>query len=255
MGIDKVADLYKGDGITIAFLDTGISFEFKQKYASRIVSPINLLNNSNDVEDKNGHGTKIITLATGNKNEINYLGVAPNAKIIPIVIADKNGTTTPKLISDGIYYAVQNGADIINISLGSELDSDLIKQACDFAYEMKVLLVSSCGDNGRDKVLFPARYSNVIGIQSQSKTGAIYNKASTGEGVNFLVPGEQIFTCSDQINKYHLSNGSSYSSEIFTGICALLLQKNNNFDLVYDLLMNYTYSTTFLDVPALLDVL
>jgi hypothetical protein len=251
MGLDEVVDTYDGEGITIAFLDTGLYKAIREAYGNRIVSPVNLLDNSTNIEDKGGHGTKVITLATGNNNEIDYYGIASKSKIMPIVVTDSSGITSPALISEGIYYAVNNGANIINISIELQLDNNIVKEACNFAYVHKVLVISSVGDS-RSGVSYPAKYTNVLGVQAQKANGEVYQKVTSSQYFNYLIPGVDLFTCTNKINNYFLSSGSGYSVAIFSGICALLLQKNNNFDVVYELLFSYSSISVFLNVPTLL---
>lgn len=219
----------KGKNVTIAFLDTGIHDELLEKYKNRIVAPYNILEQSTNITDKNGHGTSIICAATCDYKTTGIYGIAPEAKIMPVVVMDELGRAKEQHIIDGIIYAVDNGADIINLSFGSRYESENLKTAIDYAESKGVIVVSAVGDYKEERVLYPAKYDTVIATQSQSKLGIKYKEASWGDEVDILIPGEYIQTLGidSETGKLieHYENGSSVSTALMSGIIALKLSK------------------------------
>lgn len=242
-----------GEGITIAFLDSGLSSEYKNSFEDRIVNPYNFVLDNHNWYDSLGHGTSMIVVASGNYNDIGIWGVAPKSKIMPVIVTDDIGRTDGNILARGIVYAVENGANIINISLGSQLSHSLVEDAINYALDTGVFVVASVGDYSMNKVLYPAKYDGVIAVQAQSKLGGKYVSASWGNEVDFSIPGEQIMSYSLEFRKKQISNGSSISTSIMSGIIALLLEKKDDYELLTNYLNNYKSETTFLNVENLIN--
>lgn len=242
-----------GEGITIAFLDSGLSSEYKNSFEDRIVNPYNFVLDNHNWYDSLGHGTSMIVVASGNYNDIGIWGVAPKSKIMPVIVTDDIGRTDGNILARGIVYAVENGANIINISLGSQLSHSLVEDAINYALDNGVFVVASVGDYSMNKVLYPAKYDGVIAVQAQSKLGGKYVSASWGNEVDFSIPGEQIMSYSLEFRKKQISNGSSISTSIMSGIIALLLEKKDDYELLTNYLNNYKSETTFLNVENLIN--
>lgn len=242
-----------GEGITIAFLDSGLSSEYKNSFEDRIGNPYNFVLDNHNWYDTLGHGTSMIVVASGNYNDIGIWGVAPKSKIMPVIVTDDIGRTDGNILARGIVYAVENGANIINISLGSQLSHSLLEDAINYALDNGVFVVASVGDYSMNKVLYPAKYDGVIAVQAQSKVGGKYVSASWGNEVDFSIPGEQIMSYSLEFRKKQISNGSSISTSIMSGIIALLLEKKDDYELLTNYLNNYKSETTFLNVENLIN--
>lgn len=252
----KLLDDYSGEGITIAFLDTGLDSDLIESFGNNIVSPYNIITKTNDIEDKNGHGTEMICVCACDYHRDGIYGLANKANIMPIVVMDESGRTEGKYIHDGIIYAVDNGADIINLSLGSRIENDLVKEAIDYAYVNDVIVVSSVGDYQEEKVLYPAKYESVIAVQSQSKLGVKYKDASWGNEVDILIPGEFIQTIGFDSNNNKISavyeSGSSISTAYFSSIVAIMIQDNENHTInnLLEYINNYEKKNDFIDIYA-----
>jgi subtilisin len=254
MSFKDVTNENQGEGITIAFLDTGVHHSLLYLYPDSFVKPWNFINNNTDVNDLNGHGTSMVSLLIANYDKSKVHGLAQKVKIMPVVIMDSSGRTNGSLIAEGIHYAVENGANIINLSIGSRLESLEVKEACQYAYNQGVIIVSAVGDYQESKVIYPARYNTTIAVQSQSKLGVIYKDASWGNEVDLLIPGEFIETL--KIDKENdrlipmLENGSSISTSIASGIIAILMSKYPEMTIanIYDYIRSYEKEDIFLNV-------
>lgn len=237
----KLLDNFSGKGITIAFLDTGISNDLAESFGDRIVHPYNVIEENDNISDSNGHGTEMICVSACDYDKNGIYGLAYNSNIMPVVVMDDTGRTDGTYISKGIIYAVDNGADIINLSLGSRLENDLVKKAIEYAYDNNVIVVASVGDYQEEKVLYPAKYDSVIAVQSQSKLGVKYKDSSWGSEVDLLIPGEFIQTLGINLETGNLEtvyeSGSSISTAYLTSIIALMIQENNDYKI--DDLLHY----------------
>lgn len=228
----KLLNNLSGEGITIAFLDSGLHKDLVEQFGSRIVSPFNVIEQNSNINDLSGHGTKMICVSACSYDQQRIYGLAYKANIMPVVVVDASGRTSGEYLSQGIIYAFDHGADIINISLGSRLENTLVKEAIAYAYENNVIVVAAGGDYQEDRVLFPARYETVIAVQAQSKLGVRYKHASWGDSIDLLVPGEFIETLG--INHETLSleivyeSGSSISTAFITSVVALMIQQQEN---------------------------
>jgi|GEM_PF-1954018 len=228
MKLNNVWKKTKGDGVVIAILDSGINKNLEKRVEKQIVSPYNFLEKNTNINDKNGHGTALASILLHNDKETNFFAISPNIKIMPLVVIDESGRIDAKNVSDAIIYAVDHDAQIINMSFGFKITSELIKNAINYAYEKNVFLIAAVGDYEEEKVLFPASNDKVIGVQAQSIYGTRYKKASWGNELNIKIPGENIL-CLNGDDLIEKNSGSSYSTIIFSGILALKLSYDDNF--------------------------
>lgn len=115
--------------ITIAILDTGISEKLQETYKDRIIHPFNVTTQDKDVTDLKGHGTRVASVLMGTVPEIGIYGISQKSKIMPVVIVNSSGTIEPKHLAEAIYYAVNHGANVINISMGSRIEHRVVTEA------------------------------------------------------------------------------------------------------------------------------
>jgi subtilisin family serine protease len=184
----------------------------------------------------------MICIATCNHEDTGIYGIAPQAKVMPLRIFDSHGDTTNSKIAEAILYAVDNGADIINMSFGSYEDSDEVKNAIDYAVMNNVLIICSAGDYISSKTAFPARYGNTISVANLG----VYISGFEYEYIDIFVNAENIeslrFSESQKSLVINYECGSSASTAILSGIIAL---KINN--------MTENKKTEFLNVLIEID--
>ncbi len=220
----NISGLWKdslGENITIAFLDSGMHPDLVEIYGDRVVSPYDFVIESEAMIDYNGHGTEMICIATCNYEDTGIYGIAPKSEVMPLRIFDSNGDTTDERIIEAIHYAVDNGADIINMSFGSYEDSIEVEEAIDYAITNHVFVICSAGDLLNVATAFPARYANTISVG---------NLVDFIDGVNY--PDIDIFIYGEEIESLRYSEtqqflvskyerGSSVSTAILSGIIAI----------------------------------
>lgn len=163
---EKVS-LEERNDIVIAILDSGVDLEHPD-LKDNIIHGYDFVNDDNDPDDDCGHGTHIAGIAAAIiDNQIGIAGIAGGAKIMPVKVLDENGDGTTEEVIEGIIWAVDNGADIINLSLGSEAFSQLEYEAISYAIDNGVVVIAATGNESNHwinedgiKNLFVEKFDN-----------------------------------------------------------------------------------------------
>ena len=209
------------------------------------------INNTPSVRDFNMHGTHVAGIAAAANNGIGIVGANPRALIMPISVMQSDGTGDVATIVKGINYAAQNGADVINMSLGTYANSRAMRQALEKAYQTAVIVAAAGNDFMRidalpkchpgicdPAVMFPAGYSFVLGVQATTQSGALagfsnhdmtgpnYSSASTlqdPDGFNYELsaPGTNMLSTIPG-GKYKVLQGTSMASPLVAGAISAL---------------------------------
>ncbi|MFA6925265.1 MAG: S8 family serine peptidase [Bacteroidales bacterium] len=183
--------------------------------------------------DDNGHGTNVTSIigATGN-NGIGYAGIDWKCKLMIIKALTLDGLGYDSEIAEAIYYAVDNGANVINMSLGSNQSSTIIADAVKYTVSHNVVVVAAMGNSNKEVKNYPAAYDNVIavGAANSDDTRCVWNYAygsSYGSHISVVAPGNIIYGLSNTISNcdVHVS-GTSQATPHVTGIASLLLAQN-----------------------------
>lgn len=226
--------------VIVSIIDSGY-FECKGFCEENIIEKYNAIDDSNNVNDNNGHGTSMLSLLIGFEyNNVKIEGINPKAKVIIVKAIGDDGKAKPDVIAKSIIYSVDKGANIINISMGSRLPNTELEKAVDYASSKGVYIIASAGDMGNSDALYPARYSNAIAIQAQAKSGEKYIYANDIKGKYLKIPGVEIDVASyDYEQKKWFCdqrNGSSISSIIFSGLLSTICEGkiDADFDYLYD---------------------
>jgi len=148
--------------------------------------------------------------------------VAPTALIMPVKVFAADGTATISQIVDGIYWAVDNGANVINMSFSTLTHSDALRQAIDYADDQGVICVAAAGNDGQDEVVFPAAYNTVIDVASTDDQGNRSSFSNFGEAVDLAAPGEAVVTTYPG-QHYAVVWGTSFGAPLVAGGAALLV--------------------------------
>lgn len=208
-----------GSGVRIAVLDTGVA---AHPAFSKALSSLNLVALPGDITALNGHGTAVASIIVG--DDPPTPGVAPGSEIFSIRIANDLGQSDSFLLAKGIIAAVDAGAQLINISMGSFGDSELVRSAIEYARASGALIIAASGNNGLKRVTYPAANDGVIAVGSVdalgnhlefSNTGSQLSISTPGFGVNAAWPGNQAASVS----------GTSFSTPIVSGAIAALMSQ------------------------------
>ncbi len=217
-----------GKGITIAIIDTGIDLKHPD-LVGNIMPGYNSMTGSSDPganRDNNGHGTHVAGIAAAELNGVGIVGVAYQAKIMPIKAMDRDGKGLDDALADGIVWAADHGAKIINLSFGSSEQSDILTHAIAYAVNQGSLLVAATGNFDPETetnpgVNYPAADPKVLAVSAIDQYGQIANYSSTGPQVALAAPGSGIL--SDWLNStYAFADGTSMAAPFVSGEAALI---------------------------------
>jgi thermitase len=220
----------KGDaGTIIAILDTGVD-KTHPDLAGKVLDGYDFANDDNDAADDVWHGTHVAGIAAaGTNNSIGTAGVAWDCSILPVKVTDANGDGYYSWIIDGIIYAADHGAAVINISLGGNVDDPLLKQACQYAHDKGVVIAAAAGNDGTLGVLYPAAYDEaVLAVTASDYNDAVTSFSSYGPEVDVAAPGMWILGPAPQWYvgagnlPYVFGTGTSMASPHVAGMAALL---------------------------------
>ena len=188
-------DFAKGGTETlIAVLDTGID-PGHPDLASKVI-PVgwDFANDDDNPFDDHWHGTHVAGIAAAaTGNGVGVAGAAWNCSVLPVKVVDENGDGYYSWIIDGIIWATDHGADVINLSLGGDVPDPFLEDACKYAHDHDVIVVAAVGNDG-GAVLYPAAYDDyVLAVASSDFNDAISSFSNQGPEVDVAAPGEWIF--------------------------------------------------------------
>jgi hypothetical protein len=213
-----------GKGVKVAILDTGVSSH--SSFGSQI-SSLNLVPLAANLSDWNGHGTAVASLVIG-RGQLTP-GVAPSAEILSIRIADDDGNSNSMLIAKGIVAAVDAGAGLINISLGSYGDSSLVRNAIDYANKAGVMIIASAGNEGLDHLAYPAANQGVIAVGAVDARGTPLAFSNSGDSLAVAAPGLDV-NAAWTGDKAVWFTGTSASAPVVTAAIAAAMSWNGSIE-------------------------
>ena len=235
-----------GRGVTVAVLDTGVQYEEKPErnlpsiqdlQDTEIVPGYNTKDDMEEVWDGNGHGTHVAgTILQDTDNEYGVVGIAPNAALMPVKVLGDSGRGSASSVADGIVFAAKNGADVINMSLGSARYSEIGQEAVDIAHEESVTVVAAAGNGGSRMPSYPAAYDHVIAVSSvqmdrqpapYTQYGPFVDLAAPGGNTNMEGGGilqETVNPRNTTEAKFLAFQGTSMASPHVAGVAALLYE-------------------------------
>ncbi|NOR85017.1 S8 family serine peptidase [archaeon] len=230
-GIEKVNGGTSGDDIIVAVLDTGIDTNHPD-LKNNIIDNNCVAFGYSTCEDDNGHGTHVsgTILANGGPESKGIYGVAPKAGLIAIKVLDSKGRGYTDDIAAGMIYAVDNGANIISMSLGGG-ESSLINNAVTYANNNNVLVVASAGNSGpiEDSIGYPAANPGVVAVAAFDSSNNIADFSSRGindgdwlieaREIEFAAPGVYVLSTMNN-GCYATMSGTSMAAPHIAGIAA-----------------------------------
>ena len=208
--------------IPIAVLDSGADY-LNSDISERLLPCTSYVDNSFSCQDNFGHGTQVISIiAAKPDNGLGTAGITWLNPILPVKISNEEGIATVSTLISGLDHAVKSSAKIAVISLSTEKESEILKQAVEDAIQNGLLIISSGGNTGKEEIRYPAGYDGVIGVGSVNSKEQISDFSNTGSHIKIVSPGEKILVPVLNQNKLELVNGTSFSAPQVAGIAALI---------------------------------
>src|SRR3989304_5274917 len=183
-------DLSTGsDAILISVIDTGVACDHED-LVGKCVAGFDFVNNDPDPFDDHGHGTHVAGIATAvTNNGIGVAGICWTCKIQPVKVLNSGGSGTWDGVAAGNIWATDNGADVINMSLGGSGGSQTMRDAVDYAYSKGVLIFAAAGNSGAEGILCPACYGSVIAVAATDAQDRRASFSTYGIEVELAAPG------------------------------------------------------------------
>ena len=232
-----------GRDIIVAVLDTGIDgshTELKGKIKDRTS-----FTGDSDAGDVNGHGTHVGGIIAANPGDAGITGAAYDCSMLDVKVAGNNGSTDARKVAEGIIWAADHGARVINISLTINSPYPYLEYAVNYAWERNCVIVAAAGNNCSAKPVYPAAYPHVLSVAATGMNDLLAKWSNRGEWVNICAPGAGIYSAVPG-NKYAEKNGTSCSTALVSGEAALLLARavdangdSHTNDEVFDLIVDH----------------
>lgn len=207
--------------VVVAVVDTGVQRSHPDLDA-KIVAGYDFVSGDTAPDDGNGHGTHVAgTAAAETNNGTGGAGTCPNCKIMPVRVLDNNGSGTLTNVANGITWAADNGAHVINLSLGGSGGSTTLSNAVDYAWNKGVFLACAAGNDNTSSPSYPGYYSNCFAVASTNSSDARSSFSNYGSWVEAAAPGESIY--STWLNSgYNTISGTSMATPHVAGLAGLL---------------------------------
>jgi type VII secretion-associated serine protease mycosin len=219
-----------GEGVTVAVVDSGVDSK-QADLAGQVIVPGRdfVMPGGDGTYDPAGHGTSVATLIAGRSDDSGVEGLAPGVKILPVrVLNEDRKYEDPLVVAQGIRFAVDYGAKVINLSLGGAAESDAIRAAIEYAFAHDVVVVACTGNVGAfadgDQVWYPAREPGVIAVAGMDKdtlwagsvTGPQTVLTAPAAGLQAPIPG----------GGYGRVYGTSFAAPLVSATAALVRAKS-----------------------------
>ncbi len=220
-GVDTAWDTTRGSAtIVVAVVDTGV--RVLPDLAGRVLPGRDFVNDDDNADDDQGHGTMTAgVVAARGDNRTGIAGICWTCRILPVKVLGKDGSGSYSDIARGVRWAADQGADIINLSLGGPSDSRLLRDAVAYASGKGALVIAAAGNNGRSARHYPAAIPAVLAVGASTSTDRRYPWSNYGsKWVDITAPG-----CNPaQARNGLVGNfcGTSSATPFVTGVAALL---------------------------------
>ncbi len=247
IGVSEAHRKAQGKGVVVAVIDTGVAYEKHGRYnlardlnQARFIKPFNFIDNTIHANDDHGHGTHVAgTIAQSTNNGLGVIGVAPEATIMPLKVLDGSGRGDIRGIARAIAYAADNGAHVINLSLGGPLPVGVLRKALQHARSKGTLPVCAAGNSG-GSIGWPARYPECMAVSALQFDENLTFYSSRGKEISIAAPGgnvrvdqngdglpdgvlqNTVYSGDPSRDDYMLFMGTSMASPHVAGVAALI---------------------------------
>ena len=211
INMENAWDISTGAGVVVAVLDTGVAYqnydEDSDGNPDYLLAPdltntvfvpgYDFINNDSHPNDDDSHGTHVTgTIAQSTDNGLGVAGIAFNASIMPVKVLDANGSGTAFSLANGLHFAADNGADVINMSLGWPWwrgrmydPGPVVHDAVIYAYNKGVTIIAAAGNDRKNEVAYPAAYPESIAVGGTQYDEGLAPYSNKGTALDLTAPG------------------------------------------------------------------
>jgi len=241
-------DITAGEEVIVAVIDTGVSYTDHDRFHKAedlnntlFVKGYDFVNDNPYACDDNCHGTHVAgTIAQSTYNGKGVVGIAYNCKIMPLKVLSAQGFGSVADIADAIRFAADNGAKVINMSLGGPFSSKVMADACKYAYSKGVTIICAAGNSRSTRIGYPAGYPECIAVSAVRYDKELTFYSNRGKNIDIAAPGgdlrvdqngdgkkdgvlqNTIARMNPAVDDYYLFQGTSMASPHVAGVAALI---------------------------------
>lgn len=240
VGLPQAWQISSGDPrVVIAIVDSGVDLNHPDLKA-KLVPGFNLLNNNAPPQDDNGHGTHCSGIAAASTNNgIGVAGACPNCSIMPIKVLDQYGSGSGFDVANGVIWATDHGAQVINLSLGGMEADPTLEEAVHYAIQKNVVVVAAAGNESTSAPMYPAAEPEVISVGSINDDRQRSDFSNFGTSLSIMAPGRNILSTMPTVpvfmtekegfrNEYDFMDGTSMASPMVAGVAGLIRSRYPN---------------------------
>ncbi|WP_329568547.1 type VII secretion-associated serine protease mycosin [Kitasatospora sp. NBC_01266] len=225
---DRLWQITKGSGITVAVIDSGVDATHPDLTGQVLPGTGELgdpTDNGQIDTSADSHGTAIAGIIAGTGKSLDgqgMTGLAPEAKILPVRVS-AGQQVDPGNLAQGIIWAVDHGASVINVSIGSPRPDPVLRQAVLYAQRKDAVIVASAGNSGTDgdPPMYPASFNGVLSVAGTDEDGKPWKESEFGPGISLAAPATNIYSTNNQ-GQYVNADGTSYAAAYVSAAAALV---------------------------------
>ena len=214
-----------GAGVTVAVIDSGVDAGHVD-LQGQVLGGLDLVDAKGDADtDLVGHGTTVSAIIAGKADDAGVIGIAPKAKILPVRVLDReNRYDDAMIVAKGVRWAVDHGAQVINLSLGGSGSSAALAAALDYAFAKDVVVIACTGNasaSSTSGVWYPAREPGVLAVAGMERDGdVLWSGSITGKETVVTAPATQLVGA--RPSGYWRVQGTSFAAPMVSGVAALI---------------------------------
>ncbi|MDP4015215.1 MAG: S8 family peptidase [Candidatus Nanopelagicales bacterium] len=246
LGAEDAWSAATGNGVVVAVIDTGVDGSHPD-LSGALVSGYNARTDQGDstspATDQHGHGTHVAgTIAARAGNGIGIAGLAPDASVMPVKVLGADGSGYTSDVAEGIVWAVDHGAAVLNMSLGGG-SSSVMEAAVEYAVDEGATLVAAAGNDGSSSPFYPAAYPGVLSVAAINSSGERASWSNYGSTLDLAAPGVSVLSTLPG-STYASWSGTSMASPHVAASAALILELAPTSD------VGYLLTSTALDLGS-----